>query len=85
MITIFLYAAFSALLAAFYLSLMIKWGWIEYAQVHGNDLVHKLASCYFCLSFWMNCLITAILMIVTLDPYLVVIPFISTPITKNLL
>lgn len=85
MITILLYAVFSALLAAFLLSLAIKWRLVEYAQVHGNDLIHELASCYFCLSFWANCLVTAFLLIVTLDPCMVIIPFISTPITKNLL
>lgn len=85
MITILEYTAFSAPLAAFIISLAIKWGWIEYAQVHGNDFVHKLASCYFCLSFWANCLITIFLIIITANLCLVIIPFISTPITKELL
>lgn len=73
------------LLTAFVLTLLKKFGVIEWLQVHGNDFVHKLANCDFCLSFWMNGFFAILLVIITGVPIFLAIPFFSTIITRNLL
>lgn len=40
--------------AAFAIILAKKWGIVEYMQTHGTPFVHALASCDFCLSWWMS-------------------------------
>lgn len=42
--------------ACFVLVLASKWGLVEWMQVHGCELVAKMASCQFCLSWWMTLL-----------------------------
>ena len=41
-----------ALIAAFVLTLLRKWGVIEWVQIHGNDFFSKMFNCDFCLSWW---------------------------------
>lgn len=73
------------LLTAFVLTLLKKFGVIEWLQVHGNEFVHKLANCDFCLSFWISGIFAILLVIITGVPMLLAIPLFSTMITRNLL
>lgn len=43
----------SGVFAAYTLVLLSKWGVIEWLQVHGCKFVSDLASCQFCLSWWL--------------------------------
>ena len=43
-----------ALEAAFVILLAKKLGIIEWMQVHGSEFISKMASCDFCLSFWVG-------------------------------
>lgn len=74
-----------AAVAAFILTLAYKWGWIEYAQVHGNKLINKWANCSFCLSFWTCLALAMLLAVATSQPAYLICPIISTCITKALL
>ena len=74
-----------ALLAAFILSLLIKWEVVEWLQVHGSDLISKMANCDFCLSFWICVAVSAVMMLLTGAWWLVAVPVMATPITRRLL
>lgn len=74
-----------ASLSAFTLLLLVKWKVIEWMQVHGNDFLSKMANCDFCLSWWVNVLLSVILLAVTLDVTVLVVPFCSTMLTRKLI
>lgn len=79
------YIVFVSGLSSFVISLMMKWGIVEWVQVHGNDFFHKMFSCNFCLSFWTNLLVCISLSIYISDARVLFIPFFSTNITKHLI
>lgn len=73
-----------ALLAAFVVLLVKKWGIAEYWQIHGNDFVAKLFSCDLCMSFW-ACVIVSLVATVALgDVRMMAVPFMAMPITRIL-
>lgn len=74
-----------ALIAAFILILMKKWGLIEHVQVHGNEFFSKMFHCDFCLSFWVSVLLSFFMAAITGDAKLLFIPLLSTPVTRVLL
>lgn len=71
--------------AAWLLTLARKWGIIEYVQVHGCELLRKMFSCDFCLSWWTAWLIVMPIFFFTLDCSVFLLPFITTCITRHLL
>lgn len=73
-----------ALLAAFAVLLCKKWGWAEYMQVHGDKNLSQLFSCDLCMSFWACFLITLAIVVVIDEKSLMLIPFLATPITRQL-
>lgn len=74
-----------ALLAAFILTLLRKWGVIEWCQVHGNDFFAKMCNCNYCLSWWACVLICIIAYVLTGDPKYLGVPFCATMITRFIL
>lgn len=74
-----------ALIAAFVLTLLRKWGVIEWVQVHGNEFFAKMFNCDFCLSFWAGVALAILLAFITGNPALLLVPFCSTMITRYLL
>lgn len=72
-------------LGAFILSLAYKWGAVEWVQVHGNDFFHKMASCDFCLSWWTDLLLCAVLALITWDWAPIAYAPVCCVITKKLL
>lgn len=74
-----------ATVAAFLLSLLKKWGVIEYVQVHGNEFFAKMFNCDFCLSFWAGLALSILFVFITGNPALLLVPFCSTMITRYLL
>ena len=73
-----------ALAAAFVVLLVKKWGIAEWMQIHGDAFTSKLFSCDLCMGFWANFLITIVVMCITDDASLIVIPIMATPITRML-
>lgn len=83
----------TALFAAFEILLLMKWGVIEWLQVHGigaksdkiNDLVSKMAHCNFCLSFWASVVTISIAAVLMQDWHLLFVPVFSAPLTRYIL
>lgn len=73
-----------ALLAAFVVLLIKKWGIAEMIQIYGNDFFSKLFSCDLCMSFWAGVLVTMIVCLVSREMGFILIPVMSTPITRML-
>lgn len=82
-----------SLVSTFIISLLRKLGIIERLQVHGinarkdslNDLISRMANCDFCLSWWTNVLISIIAIAFIREAYVLVIPFVATPLTRHIL
>lgn len=79
------YTVVVALIAAFGLSLLRKWGVIEWVQVHGNDFFAKMFNCDFCLSFWLGLALSILCVCITGNPTLLLVPFCSTMLACRLL
>ena len=73
-----------ALMAAFIVLLVKKWGWAEWMQIHGDKFLSKLFSCDLCMSFWAAMAVCFALMCWTDDITLVFVPMFTTPITRML-
>ena len=73
-----------ALAAAFLVLLTKKWGIAEWMQVHGDRYVSQLFSCDFCMSFWSAVFVTAIVICFRNDAAMLLVPVLSTPITRML-
>ena len=79
------YVAVVALAAAFLLSLMVKWHWLEWLQVHApNEFFEQMFNCKFCMSWWVSVLISLTLCIVTGNWWLLLVPVCSTIIAREL-
>ena len=75
---------FVALLAAFTVLLVKKWGIAEWMQIHGDAITSRLFSCDLCMSFWAGFIITLAVMCFHDNSTLVFVPFLSTPVTRML-
>ena len=83
----------TSLMSAFIILLLTKLGIIEWMQIHGimaksdkmNDLFSKLASCHFCLAFWIGLLISIVVALLTAEWQLLIMPFFTAPITRFIL
>ena len=71
-----------ALLASFVVLLVKKWGWAEWVQVHGNVFFSELFSCDLCMSFWAAVVICVIMAVVTADTRYILLPILTTPLTR---
>lgn len=79
------WVAVVALVAAFLLALAVKWGVMEWLQVHApNDFFGKMFNCKFCCSWWVSVIISLPLSIVTGMWVLVLVPICSTLIAREL-
>ena len=73
-----------ALMAAFVVLLVKKWGWAEWMQVHGDKYLSQLFSCDLCMSFWSAMLICLCLAGWFDDIQFLFMPMFTTPITRML-
>ena len=76
--------ALVALMAAFIVLLVKKWGWAEWMQIHGDKYLSKLFSCDLCMSFWAAMAVCLVLMCWNDDNSLIFVPMFTTPITRML-
>lgn len=70
--------------AAYTLVLCDKWGIVEWLQVHGNEIVSEMASCGFCLSWWVCVLLCICGWFLTGGCDWVIAPFIGTMVCRIL-
>ena len=79
------YVAVVALAAAFLLSLMVKWHWLEWLQIHApNAFFEQLFNCKFCCSWWVSVILSLTLCVATGDWLLLLVPVCSTIIAREL-
>ena len=79
------WVAVVALVSAFLLSLAVKWGWLEWMQVHApNGVLERLLGCKFCVSFWTGAALSLALAAVTGEWLLLAVPVCSTLLTREL-
>lgn len=72
--------------AAWCLTLGYKWNVIEWVQVHAPcDLIHKMFSCQFCLSWWTCVGLSLVAVIVTCCWWYMLVPFVSTKFAQCLI
>ena len=76
--------AFVALLAAMMVLLVKKWGIAEWIQIHGDKFLSKLFSCDLCMSFWAAMCFAVVLCCVFDDAGWLLLPFLTTPVTRML-
>ena len=73
-----------ALMAAFVVVLLKKWGIAEWMQVHGNGFVSQLFSCDFCMSWWASVIIATAGLLLFNDAAFLLAPGLATPIARYL-
>ena len=79
------WVAVVSLAAAFLLNLAVKWGILEWLQVHApNDFFGKLFNCKFCCSFHTAMIISLFLCLGNGQWILLLVPLFSTVITREL-
>jgi hypothetical protein len=71
-----------ALLAAWVVILLMKWGVAEWLQVHGDSFTSRMASCSFCLSWWVCVLLSFAFAFWCGELKYMAVPFFATPITR---
>lgn len=74
-----------ALIAAFSILLIAKWGLRERLQVHGGKFISGMAGCDFCISFWVGLFFSVLFAILLRDWSFLFIPICSTPLTRSLI
>ena len=86
MVQFFFNTVICALLAAFVLLFIKKIGLLEFWQTRvKSDLLYKLLTCDFCLSFWTNVFLSVVFGLVAKEVAFVLTPFAAAPITRKLL
>lgn len=74
-----------ALAAAFLLLLAVKWGILEWLQVHApSDFLHELFTCHFCTTFWTCAAISLSLFVATGRWQMLFIAPLATVIARKL-
>lgn len=88
-------AVFSSVIAFVY-TLLFKWKVIEWFQVHLDSyfedmlgiklsLFNKMFSCSFCTIWWMSIVICLVLFFILGDIRFMLVPFVSTTISRHLI
>ena len=79
------YSMIVALVAAFVVVLLKKWGVAEYMQVHGDRFTSQLFSCDFCMSWWVSVLVMLLsVSFVGNNAVYLLAPVLATPIARYL-
>lgn len=80
-----IYSIVVALVAAFVVVLLKKWGVAEYMQVHGDRFTSQLFSCDFCMSWWTSVFVMLLSVSFVGDNAVYLLaPVLATPIARYL-
>ena len=78
--------AIIAMCSAFIILLIGKLGLRDTVVEHSKiQLLSEMFSCDFCLSFWLNFLMSVVVIMITIDVSFIIIPVVATPITRMLI
>lgn len=77
-------ALLTGCLTSWVVILLRKLGILEILQVQGNKIISKLASCDYCLNWWLSWCVVVVALVVTGEWWLVGVPFFSTTIGRLL-
>lgn len=72
-------------ISAFIILFIARIGLRDYIILRAPKLISELFNCDFCLCFWINVILAAILAVLFMEINIILIPIISTPITRFLL
>lgn len=85
MFWLLIYSIVVALVAAFVVVLLKKWGVAEYMQVHGDRFISQLFSCDFCMSWWASVFVMLLSVSFVGDNAVYLLaPVLATPIARYL-
>ena len=85
MIDFILLTIIIALFSCFIILFIEKIGYRELMQVRAPKLISELFSCDFCLSWWINLIITLVFCVMECEWYFICCAVAATPITRKLL
>ena len=85
MIIFIVYTFIIAMASCWVILFMTKVGFREYMQVHAPEILSKLFSCDFCLSWWVCLFLSIIASIAAGTPYILLCSFCATPLTRHYL
>lgn len=75
-----------ALLSAFIIEVLEKWGWRQKAQLSvGSRFIHDMLGCDFCLGFWISVVISVVSAIVFGNAWYLLMPVFSAPLIRRIL
>ena len=77
-------AVLTGCLTSWVVVLLRKLGLLEFLQVHGNKFISKLASCDFCMNWWLAWAFSLPLGLLTGDVWWFGVPWFSTTIGRLL-
>ena len=75
-------AVMTGCFTSFMVVLLRKLGLLEFLQVHGNKFISKLASCDFCMNWWLAWAFSLPLGLLTGDVWWFGVPWFSTTIGR---
>lgn len=79
---ILLFSAFYAAITGLIYFLLDKYRIIEYIQLNGNFVLNNLASCHFCLCFWIGVILASVGIILGAPPESAFSPVLVAPLTR---
>lgn len=79
------YALVIAIVSAFIILLIDRIGLREFVVCRSPKVISRLFSCDFCLGFWVSVVLSAALSLAVGDASFMLIPIMSTPVTRILL
>lgn len=85
MITFIITALIISSVSSFIVSLAYKTGVIQWMQCYGSDIISEMARCNFCLSWWTCVIISIPAAIMMREPSILLCPFVSTSLAKNMI
>jgi hypothetical protein len=77
-----LYTAIVALASAWVELLLIRTGLRDWVEAHGSRWWAEMASCTFCLSWWLCCVISLVAAAIVCDFRLLLCAILATPLTR---
>lgn len=80
LITIVCLVALTSLAVRFVITVLDKWGILEWMQSRSNEFFHKLLTCSFCRSFWTAAILCIVAFIISGYWPILIVPIFVAPL-----